>query len=501
VTDDRVTVAVADDDPDIRAVLADLIASQPHLRLVGTVYDHPSAIRLTVALQPALLLLDVRMPGGSGPETARAVRNGAPHTSVLAISGDADPSAVLEMMAAGARGYVAQGAAREEILAAVQDAAAGRRVISPELALACLRALDQSLHGTRQVFDSLPEAALVADAQGVVCRANPAAERIFGYTSGDLIGREVGELLPALAGGAAFAQWVGGDTADTGLVTTARRRDGVELPVEVRTGTVAGGEGAYLTLLVSPTSEDDHRSALAHSLRTLEATGRDQHSLLTMLLRAQDQERSRIAAGIHDDTLQVITAATLRIQQLRQRLHDPAQLAVVDKLDEVIALAADRLRELVFELRPPALEQVGLAAAMRRHLERMRGSSDRPALEIDDRLTAEPGQEARLLIYRIAQEGLANAVKHARANRVGVTLSEVTGGYHVQVVDDGVGYYPLQTESKPGHLGLTLMRERAEAAGGWCRIESAPGQGTTVEFWVPGQPAEGAVRAEGDEGP
>jgi len=90
-----------------------------------------------------------------------------------------------------------------------------------------------------------------------------------------------------------------------------------------------------------------------------------------------------------------------------------------------------------------------------------------------------------MLIYRIVREALLNVRKHARARTVRVQLRDVSDGYLVRIVDDGVGYSPAEVEDRPGHLGLTLMQERAHAGGGWCRIESMPGGGTTVEFWVP----------------
>jgi signal transduction histidine kinase len=90
-----------------------------------------------------------------------------------------------------------------------------------------------------------------------------------------------------------------------------------------------------------------------------------------------------------------------------------------------------------------------------------------------------------VLIYRTAREALLNVRKHARAKHVQVQLRDVADGSLVRIVDDGVGYSPADIEERPGHLGLVLMRERARAAGGWCRVESMPGGGTTVEFWVP----------------
>jgi signal transduction histidine kinase len=105
-----------------------------------------------------------------------------------------------------------------------------------------------------------------------------------------------------------------------------------------------------------------------------------------------------------------------------------------------------------------------------------------------------PGSTA-LLVYRTAQEALVNVRKHARASTVRVTLADLDGGYLVRISDDGVGYNPADVENRPGHLGLLLMQERPQIAGGWCGIESAPGAGTTVIFWVPAEaptPAEAA---------
>ena len=89
-----------------------------------------------------------------------------------------------------------------------------------------------------------------------------------------------------------------------------------------------------------------------------------------------------------------------------------------------------------------------------------------------------------MILYRIAQEVLTNVRKHAGAENAIVTLDARDGGYYVRVRDDGVGFTPESATARPGHLGLAAIRERAELAGGWLRIESAPNDGTTVEFWI-----------------
>jgi signal transduction histidine kinase len=215
-----------------------------------------------------------------------------------------------------------------------------------------------------------------------------------------------------------------------------------------------------------------------------EAAGRDRQALLDHLIRAQEEERGRIAADIHDDTIQVLAAANLRIQQLRNQLSDPDELDILDKLARTLTRAMGHLRQLIFSLRPPSLEHGSVAEALRVLLDDMKSDAG-VSYQLDDRCTAGLHQSARVLIYRSASEALVNVRKHASASRVRVQFEPVAGGCLARISDDGVGYSPADVERRLGHVGLTLIRERAEIAGGWSRIESTPGSGTTVEFWVP----------------
>jgi signal transduction histidine kinase len=211
---------------------------------------------------------------------------------------------------------------------------------------------------------------------------------------------------------------------------------------------------------------------------------RDRRALLRHLIRAREEERLRIAADIHDDAIQLISAANFRLQQLRLRLRDEAVRGILDKLQEALTLSSSHLRQLIFDLRPSGLEGGSLGPALRVYLDQMHSDTG-IAYRLDDRLSARAPDGTALLIYRNVLEVLANVRKHARASTVAVELLDIEDGYLIRIIDDGVGYDPADIEDRPGHLGLVLIRERAELAGGWCRIESSPGTGTTVEFWVP----------------
>jgi len=333
----------------------------------------------------------------------------------------------------------------------------------------------------RMSFRAAPQALLAVDGTGVIRLANAEAERLLRRRGARLVGHPLDEVL---AGDPTAAL----RSAPPGrvLVSSALRLpDGRQVPVDVRMRR-AGAYGWVVLTVDDPGATVRSRAALENRVQRLAAAEREQESLLGDLMRAQERERAVIAAGVHDDSLQVITAAMLRLQRLRRRLRDPGSLEVLAGLEESIALAADRLRRLMFDLRPPALERAGLAAAVRDSLSRLRDDAG-VEVRLDDRLATEPRLPTRLLLYRIVQEALVNVAKHAAAGTVEVSLADHDRGYLVRVADDGSGT-PAQRRTQrpePAHLGLVLMRERAEFAGGWFRFESARQAGTTVTVWVP----------------
>jgi signal transduction histidine kinase len=224
---------------------------------------------------------------------------------------------------------------------------------------------------------------------------------------------------------------------------------------------------------------------LVEKVAELELVSRQRQQLLGLVMSAQEQERHRIADGIHDDSLQTVVAVGLAIENLRRRVHDDDAVAALERLQEIVKLASQRLRSLVFELRPTELETDGLVAALRAYLAYvMREEGLR--FTIDDRLPSEPEPELCTFLYRVAQEILMNVRKHARASAVEVTVTASAGRYVIAVRDDGVGFDVAEAlRARPGHVGLAALNERLELAGGVLRLASAPGGGATVEFEVP----------------
>ncbi|HEY7667203.1 MAG TPA: sensor histidine kinase [Actinomycetota bacterium] len=219
----------------------------------------------------------------------------------------------------------------------------------------------------------------------------------------------------------------------------------------------------------------------------LEQANEERRRLASLLVAAQEAERRRISEDIHDDTLQVMGAVQLRLEMLLGEVADPGLEAEVRQLAEVVAAATSRLRRLTFDLRPPMLNEHGLAETLRSNLREL---ADELSIswELEDRLGAEPGDEPRVILFRIAQEALMNVRKHAGARHVRVSLREVDGGILMVIHDDGRGVPGASgaaSATVPGHLGLQTMRERAELAGGRFSVSSREGGGTSVEAWVP----------------
>ena len=215
-------------------------------------------------------------------------------------------------------------------------------------------------------------------------------------------------------------------------------------------------------------------------VRELQEIGEQRKQLLEHVVRAAEDERTRISHDIHDDPVQKMVALKMRLEMLRRNHPEPAEM---DEALSVMQVAIKSMRTLLFDLSPPTLEEQGLASALRFMLEQSTWPFE---WSIDEGPDDDFPIWSSLILYRIAQEALTNARKHSDAEYVSVSLERRDGGTWMQIADDGVGFRPQDAlVAAPGHLGLAAMKERAEMAGGWCKLWSLPDEGTTLEVWLP----------------
>jgi len=216
--------------------------------------------------------------------------------------------------------------------------------------------------------------------------------------------------------------------------------------------------------------------AFLRMMRRLEAERRRAGSAA---LRAQEEERARVARDLHDEVNQSLTGLLLRLEAARE--NAPPELEA--ELDETKALANQAMRELlslVRQLRPTALDDLGLAAAIAGQVEQVSRSGVAADLAEEGDFS-DLDSDVQLVVYRVAQEALSNAARHSDAERVGVELRRAGEKVELRVTDDGRGF--AFEESERG-LGIAGMRERALLLGGDLTIESRPGSGTTVRLRV-----------------
>lgn len=269
---------------------------------------------------------------------------------------------------------------------------------------------------------------------------------------------------------------------------TALTRDLESRQLWLKTAGQVAQDGASLTEESATAIE-----LLAENFRELGShleSAQQSRALGLHVIRAQEEERRRLAREIHDGPTQLLNSVVLRIDVCQRffdsdldRLRDELQ-----QLKELVRLSLQDVRKIIFDLRPMALDDLGLIPALRTFLKDYQA---RTGIETDFAVFGgdrryDPAFE--IAIFRIVQEALTNVFKHAGASRVWVTV-ETTGGREIRVAvkDDGVGFDPGQI--KPGQagtkFGLVAMRERTELLGGLMEIQSAPGQGSKLTYIFP----------------
>ncbi|HEY5976431.1 MAG TPA: sensor histidine kinase [Solirubrobacterales bacterium] len=265
-----------------------------------------------------------------------------------------------------------------------------------------------------------------------------------------------------------------------GLIATRRRFAPLEQLIEEMEKVDLSRPASSLPRSIDGVGETEEVArielAFLRMMRRLEAERKRAGSAA---LRAQEEERARVARDLHDEVNQSLTGLLLRLEAVREAA--PPELE--SELDETKALANQAMRELLTlarQLRPTALDDLGLAAAVAGQVDLVSRSGTATELAQEGDLTS-LDDDVQLVIYRVAQEALANASRHSRAGRIDVAIRRDGERVELVVADDGRGFAFDQAE---GGLGIAGMRERALLVGGELTIESRPEQGTRVRLRI-----------------
>jgi two-component system, NarL family, sensor kinase len=226
---------------------------------------------------------------------------------------------------------------------------------------------------------------------------------------------------------------------------------------------------------------------LAWSLaRRLQRTHREREAALARALDASELERRRIAADLHDGTVQELVAASYGLAAARERLApDDAAAGALGRAEKTTRSAVQELRSLMVEIYPPRLREAGLASAIEDLVTPLAQRGIRARVDVPKDL--ELPYEPTALVYRSAREGVRNAAKHAHPASVDVSVRPSDGHVTLVVADDGQGCSPAEAlgATADGHFGLRLLADQVRDAGGSLELDSAPGAGTRLRVEVP----------------
>jgi signal transduction histidine kinase len=395
-------------------------------------------------------------------------------------------------------------------------------------------------------FERSPRPLLAVEgASHVVCYSNPAFARLVGKNTAELVGHSFAEAVPEGEGNGclalldrvyrsgvpedlaeqehhssppaywSYSAWaiLGGDGLPAGVVlqvtdsteTAVYRRQAREmnealLVSATRQHELAADAESLNARLREARDRLEERvaertaelsatnAALAAEIGMREAAEEDRRELLRRLGTAQEDERRRIARNLHDQMGQLLTALGLGLKALDNAIPDPSpgrpHLAGLRELTDQIGR---EFHQLALDLRPTALDDLGLRTALATYAEAW---SERSGVAVDFQSTVADAERlpgaSETALYRIVQEALTNVFKHAHARRVSVVLLRSAQQVSAVVEDDGLGFDPEKLDIADGRrLGILGMRERAALAGGSLLVESSPGQGATVIIRIP----------------
>lgn len=315
---------------------------------------------------------------------------------------------------------------------------------------------------------------------GTITSWNAAAGRILGYTAAEAIGRKLIEIQPPelrqLAAKRRKLILAGRPVRNAETVRVAK--DGRRLDVTLSVSPIRDGSGNIIgtaTIMRDITGRKRAEQALRDYAGRLQGLSR-------RLVSTEETERRKINRELHDRVGQNLAALNIQLNIIRSKLPQQSLRAVSAHLQTTQALLEEvtaHTRNVMADLHPTALGDYGLLAALRGYVESF-GAGVVPITVQGDDLAPRLPLDAEVSLFRIAQGAIANAVQHARAKRIEVTLAATSERVTLTIADDGDGFDPQHVVPARPSWGLTIMQERAEAIGARLTVESAPGKGTRV---------------------
>lgn len=331
------------------------------------------------------------------------------------------------------------------------------------------------------ILDIAEDAIIVTEYDRSITLFNQGAVKLFGYDPGEVLGRPIDLLLPErFRIDHAEHVDVSAEAFDSSRRMAQRRdvfgikKDGSEFPAEASISKLTVGERTTFTVFLRDVTD---------RLRT----ERQLQSLTTELMTAQEEERRRIARELHDDINQRLALVAIEIGNM---LSDPSMMTTqvketIQSLSQRLVRISDDVRRMAYQFHPSILDDLGLTAALKRMADEWSEKTGIKTVIVQEEIADLLPRDVASCLYRVAQESLANIMKHARAARVELELTCGEQEITLSIYDTGVGFDLKDIQARHPGLGLVNMRERVRSVRGRLDIQSEEGRGTHIMVHIP----------------
>jgi PAS domain S-box-containing protein len=483
-------ILLADEHQIVRQGLRALLEREPGLEVVGDAANGPMMMRLIQELNPDIVLLDLALPELHGVEAIRQILAASPHTRIIALSIYADRRFVVNILKAGASGYLLKDCAFEELIKAIQTVQEPRTYISAGLsdivAQDYIEALRASEVRFRTIFEGATMGIALVDKEGRIVESNPALQRMLGYNQAELLNQVFTVFIltdDVSRCKAIFRELVEGKQESYQGEKKYIRKD---------------GQTAWGRLTVSPfqgvKDEEQFAICLLEDITDQKQAEKDirtyQEQLRSVALElslTEERERRRLATELHDHVGQILALAQIKLGAIRESASSTQLAEPMDEIRRLIEQTIHYTRSLTFELSPPILYDLGFDAAVEWLAELIQGQHGIVIKVQTDRSAKPVSDEIRVLLFQTVRELLANVVKHASAKNIRVFITREDTILQVKVEDDGLGLgvSPDFSLEGPGGFGIFSIQERLKYLGGHLEVAAEPGWGTRVTLRVP----------------
>jgi PAS domain S-box-containing protein len=529
-------ILIVDDHQAVRRGLRSLLTTRGDWIVCGEAVDGVEAVEKAREFRPDVVLMDISMPRMSGIEATRIIQSELPETKVVIVSQN-DPDVVRKQAREiAANGYVAKTDLARDLLPAIEHAARGTDGIEAEIVSDAWRAdrtARASLIGSSvgigspegdqsastllaAIVDSSDDAIISKRLDGTITSWNKSAERLFGWTAQEAIGRHISLIIPGdrLQEETEIINRLKRRERIDHFETVRVRKDGSPIDISVTispltdaTGRVLGASKVARDITERKRADELLRASeerlrkLSTALdaevqaRTKELEQRNTEllwrtdqlrELSRRTMRVQDEERRRIARELHDSAGQTLTVLSMNLAALAKRVRPELRKDAQD-LHQMLQQLSQEIRTTSYLLHPPLLDEIGLTAALGWYVQ---GLEERSDFRIDLEIHEDFGRLApdlELVIFRLVQECLTNIHRHSGVKAAQIRVVRKGDTVTLEVEDHGKGIPAeklAQIQSQGSGVGIRGMQERVRQFGGEMRIESGE-SGTKILFTLP----------------